>query len=83
MDDAHNLADDISAQMGTNVRIVREYIDNNITAADERVTRPKFEQLLKDLENGVIKGILFYHADRVARLEFDAARLCLFRLIRN
>jgi DNA invertase Pin-like site-specific DNA recombinase len=81
MKDCHKLSDDLSVQMGTDVCIVREYIDNNITAADESVTRPEFEHLLKDLESGVIKGIVFYHADRIARLEFDAARVCrLYRL---
>jgi DNA invertase Pin-like site-specific DNA recombinase len=61
--------------------VVKVYDDNNITAADERVTRPGFEQLLKDLEAGVIQGFAFYHADRVCRLELDAARLTrLFRL---
>lgn len=80
-DDCHKLSEDLSNQWGTQVTIVRVYDDNNITAADERVTRPDFEQLLKDLEDGVIMGVLFYHSDRLARLEFDAARVCrLFRL---
>lgn len=73
--DCRDLSEDIG---GT---VVKVYDDNNITAADERVTRPAFEQLLKDLESGVIKGFVFYHADRVCRLELDAARLTrLFRL---
>jgi DNA invertase Pin-like site-specific DNA recombinase len=73
--DCRGLADAIG---GT---VVKVYDDNNITAADERVTRPGFEQLLKDLESGVIQGFVFYHADRVCRLELDAARLTrLFRL---
>ncbi|HEY3953442.1 MAG TPA: recombinase family protein [Streptosporangiaceae bacterium] len=63
----------LAADLG--VIVVRVYDDNNVTAADEHVTRPDFEQLLKDLETGVIQGFLFYHADRVARLELDAARV--------
>jgi site-specific DNA recombinase len=79
--DCRKLADDLSAMMDQAVVIVRVYDDNNITAADERVTRPDFDQLLKDLESGVIQGFVFYHADRVARLELDAARVTrLFRL---
>src|SRR5260221_14272003 len=41
--DCRELAEKISAALGTNVGI-RLYDDNNITAADERVTRPDFEQ---------------------------------------
>jgi site-specific DNA recombinase len=73
--DCRNLTDDLSAALGVTLTIVRFYEDNDITAADERVTRPDFEQMLKDLEAGVIQGIVFSHADRVARLELDAARV--------
>jgi site-specific DNA recombinase len=41
----------LAADLG--VTVVRVYDDNNITAADEHVTRPDFEQLLKDLETGL------------------------------
>ena len=63
----------LAAELGCTV--VKVYDDNNITAADERVTRPAFEELLKDLQSETVKGFLFYHADRVARLELDAARV--------
>lgn len=56
--------------------LVRVYDDNNITAAKEGVVRPDFLELLKDLEDGVIDGFVFYHSDRVARLELDAAMVC-------
>jgi site-specific DNA recombinase len=56
--------------------VVKVYDDNNITAADPRVTRPAFEQMLKDLGSGVIQGFVFYHADRVARRPKDASRVC-------
>lgn len=79
--DCRKLSDDLSTSLGAQVVIVKVYDDNDITAADERVTRPDFEQMLRDLEAGVIQGFLFYHADRVARLELDAARVTrLFRL---
>ncbi|MDI3419492.1 recombinase family protein [Streptomyces luteolus] len=61
--------------------VVREYNDNNIPASDPLVVRPEFEQMLKDLESGVIRGIVFTHADRLARLEFDAARINRLYLI--
>lgn len=80
-EDIRKLAEELSAAFGVRIVIVRVYDDNDITAADERVTRPDFEQMLKDLESAVIQGFLFYHADRVARLELDAARVTrLFRL---
>lgn len=79
--DCRGLADILSASLGQTVNILRVYDDNNLSAADEHVIRPDFEQLLKDLETGVIQGFLFYHADRVARLELDAARVTrLFRI---
>lgn len=52
--DCRHLADDLSATLGATLTVVRVYDDNNITAADEHVTRPDFEQMLKDLEAGVV-----------------------------
>jgi site-specific DNA recombinase len=79
--DCRHLADDLSATLGVSLAVVRVYDDNNITAANEHVTRPDFEQMLKDLDAGVIRGFLFTHADRVARLELDAARVTrVFRM---
>jgi site-specific DNA recombinase len=74
--DNRKLAEDLSAQMGVTLDIVRFYDDNDITAANPRVTRPDFEQMLKDLASGVIMGIVFYHPTRVARQALDAARVC-------
>ncbi|MER5913141.1 recombinase family protein [Streptomyces sp. NPDC001982] len=69
----------LASELG--LTVVQVYDDNDITAADERIQRPQFEKLLKDLESGVIQGFVFYHADRVARLELDAARVTrLYRL---
>ncbi len=72
--DIRNLADELSAAFRVQIAL-RIYDDNDITAADPRVRRPNFEQMLADLQAEVIKGFLFYHADRVARLSLDAARV--------
>nr|WTB32262.1 recombinase family protein [Streptomyces sp. NBC_00830] len=68
-----------AAELGWTV--IRTYDDNNVTAADEHVTRPAFEELLRDLEADVIQGFVCYHVDRLVRLEADAVRVTrLFRL---
>lgn len=78
--DCRKLSAELSRLLAVPIEL-RVYDDNNITAADERVRRPAFEQLLLDLEASTVQGFLFYHADRVARLELDAARVTrLFRL---
>ncbi|MER7111239.1 recombinase family protein [Streptomyces sp. NPDC000229] len=56
--------------------IVRDYCDNNTPASDPFIVRDDFESMLKDLEVGIIRGILFLHSDRLARLVYDAARVC-------
>jgi DNA invertase Pin-like site-specific DNA recombinase len=56
--------------------VVRDYCDNDTPASDPFIERTDFEAMLKDLEAGVIKGILFLHSDRLARLVYDAARIC-------
>lgn len=56
--------------------IVRDYCDNDTPASDPFIVRKDFEAMLTDLETGVIKGLLFLHSDRLARLVYDAARIC-------
>ncbi|MFD8594582.1 recombinase family protein [Kitasatospora sp. NPDC059646] len=56
--------------------ILHDYCDNNTPASDPYVVRVHFERMLRDLEAGVIRGILFLHSDRLARLTYDAARVC-------
>ena len=56
--------------------IVRDYCDNDTPASDPFIVREDFEALLRDLEAGVIRGVLFLHSDRLARLVYDAARIC-------
>ncbi|WP_369364720.1 recombinase family protein [Streptomyces sp. CG4] len=56
--------------------IVRDYCDNDTPASDPFIVREDFEAMLRDLEAGVIKGFLFLHSDRLARLVYDAARIC-------
>ncbi|MEU1628700.1 recombinase family protein [Streptomyces sp. NPDC020096] len=60
---------------GLGVTVTRRYNDNNTPATDPFIVRGEFEQMLKDLEAGVIRGILFYHSDRLARMDYDAARV--------
>ncbi|MDO0912098.1 recombinase family protein [Streptomyces sp. DT2A-34] len=56
--------------------IVRDYCDNDTPASDPFIVRDDFEALLRDLEAGVIRGVLFLHSNRLARLVYDAARVC-------
>jgi DNA invertase Pin-like site-specific DNA recombinase len=51
------------------------YKDNDLTAADRRVVRPEFEQMLADLLAGVIDGIVAVHIDRIARQTSDIERM--------
>ncbi|WKU46776.1 recombinase family protein [Streptomyces sp. VNUA116] len=66
----------LAASLPDDVAIVRDYCDNNTPASDPFIIRQDFENMLKDLEAGVIRGILFLHSDRLARLVYDAARVC-------
>ncbi|MGW5816660.1 recombinase family protein [Streptomyces noursei] len=63
-----------AAEMGGD--IVKIYDDNDVSASDPFIVRKDFEALVKDLNAGVIDGFVFYHSDRVARLAYDAARVC-------
>ncbi|MFI6120065.1 recombinase family protein [Streptomyces sp. NPDC051064] len=65
--------DALAAELG--VTITRRYNDNNRPAGDPHIVRNDFEALLVDLENGTVRGILFYHSDRLVRQEYDAARI--------
>ncbi|MFF8629645.1 recombinase family protein [Streptomyces werraensis] len=56
--------------------IVRDYCDNDTPASNPHIVRNDFENLLRDLESGVIRGVVFLHSDRLARLVYDAARVC-------
>ncbi|MEU2608625.1 recombinase family protein [Streptomyces albus] len=57
------------------VTVVRIYNDNNTPATDPFLVREGFETGLADLEAGVIRGMLFWHADRYARMDYDASRV--------
>ncbi|MFD0417110.1 recombinase family protein [Streptomyces sp. NPDC127108] len=59
-----------------NAVLVRDYCDNDTPASDPFIVRDDFEHLLRDLENGIIHGVAFLHSDRLARLVYDAARIC-------
>ncbi|MFF1920692.1 recombinase family protein [Streptomyces sp. NPDC058221] len=65
--------DELASELG--VTITRRYNDNDTPASDPHVVRKGFESMLADLENGTVRGILFYHSDRLVRQEYDAARM--------
>ncbi|MFD4262470.1 recombinase family protein [Streptomyces sp. NPDC058534] len=44
-----------------------QYEDNDLSAYKPDVVRPDFEQMLKDLDAGIIKGIVVYDLDRFTR----------------
>ncbi|MEU3825190.1 recombinase family protein [Streptomyces sp. NPDC029080] len=54
---------------------IRWYEDNNLSAFKRNVRRPDFEQMIKDLKNGRISGILAYDIDRVYRQPRDLERV--------
>ncbi|CAM5532246.1 recombinase family protein [Streptomyces hirsutus] len=53
----------------------RIYEDNDSSAYKRRVKRENFEDMILDLEHGVISGILAYTIDRIARQPRDLERL--------
>jgi site-specific DNA recombinase len=54
--------------------IAQTYEDNNVSAFRDGVVRDGFEDLLSDLEAGVIEGIVCYNLDRFARRVSDLER---------
>ncbi|SEN61245.1 recombinase family protein [Actinacidiphila rubida] len=57
------------------VRVHRVYEDNDRSAYQRRTRRTAFEEMVSDLESGVISGILAYAIDRIARQPRDLERL--------
>ncbi len=53
----------------------RIYEDNDTSAYKRRVKRKDFEEMILDLQHGVISGILAYNIDRIARQPRDLERL--------
>lgn len=56
-------------------RVSRWFIDDGVPASNPDIERPEFEAMLIELAAGNANGLVFYHADRLARLETDAARI--------
>lgn len=54
--------------------IAANYCDNNVSAFREGVVRDGFEELLSDLDAGVIDGVIVYNLDRFARRVSDLER---------
>lgn len=55
--------------------IARDYEDNDLSAYQRKVVRPRFEEMLKDLGSGAIKGVVVYDLDRLVRQPRDLERL--------
>ncbi|MFE4052369.1 recombinase family protein [Streptomyces sp. YIM B13518] len=53
----------------------RIYEDNDTSAYKRRAKRESFEEMVRDLEHGVISGVLAYDIDRIARQPRDLERL--------
>jgi DNA invertase Pin-like site-specific DNA recombinase len=51
------------------------YEDNDTSAYKADVVRERFEQMLTDLESGVVRGVVVYNLDRLARQPIDLERL--------
>jgi DNA invertase Pin-like site-specific DNA recombinase len=55
-------------------RIGQHYTDNSVSAFKANVRREAFEQMLADLDAGLIEGIVCYNLDRFARRPDDLER---------
>jgi site-specific DNA recombinase len=52
-----------------------KYVDDGISAYNRKSVRPEFERLLSDIEAGRVDLVIAWRADRLARRNWDAARL--------
>lgn len=57
------------------VTLNEEDILKESRSAKKSYTRPVFEQLINDIENGKVQGIICWHPDRLSRNAGDAGRL--------
>jgi len=55
--------------------VVRVYPDNSRSAWKRNRKRPAWEQMLLDIEDGELDGILVYHGDRLIRQPWDLEKL--------
>jgi DNA invertase Pin-like site-specific DNA recombinase len=44
-----------------------EFVDNDITAADPKVTRPAYQRMLEAVKNGVVVAVVAWDLDRLTR----------------
>lgn len=72
---ARQTKDNIATAAKHGQRIHRHYTDHDSSAYDETNVRDDFEQMLRDLEQGIIDGIVCYNQDRLLRDPFDLERL--------
>jgi site-specific DNA recombinase len=57
----------LCAQRGFVVSPTATYIDNNISAADPRKTRPEYNRLVADIQSGKLDAVVVWDADRLHR----------------
>ena len=51
----------------------REYIDKGFSG--KNIDRPKFQELIRDIENGLVRSVIVYKLDRISRSIIDFARM--------
>jgi site-specific DNA recombinase len=60
---------ELAARLGWSVR--RVYPDNSRSAWQRNRKRPEWDQMLADIEAGLVDGIIVYHGDRLIRQPWD------------
>jgi len=68
---ARQTKDNLKVAATHGLTIHRHYTDRANSAYDETKPRPEFEELIRDLEAGVIDGIVCYNQDRLLRDPYD------------
>ena len=51
----------------------REYIDKGFSG--KNTDRPKFQELIRDIENGIVQRVIVYKLDRISRSIIDFAKM--------
>ncbi|MCK6462445.1 MAG: recombinase family protein [Candidatus Pacebacteria bacterium] len=69
------VSEDIKIAAGHNIGLNESQILRESKSAKNAFGRPVFEQLIKQIEDGEVQGIVAWHANRLSRNAIDAARL--------
>lgn len=80
-DDKHDTAEGVALQVKNGTALadrngydVTTYVDNDLSAYKRHVYRPQFEAMLRDLDAGLIRGIIAPDLDRLWRQPVDLER---------